>query len=1138
MVQRAGVRRSFVVRALVALTLFLGLGATGTSSAAAAPGPAGTRTGRAPPPSAEGTAAAAPIGPVTSYGIALRRPHGIARDAEGHPWVTNADGFWLSRVDNAGAPVQTVTGEGIDRPWGITLGPDGRLWFTNRGSDSIGALTTAGVVANFTAAGIDDPQGIAAGPDGNLWFTNGGGNSIGRITTAGSITVFGHSSIDHPTAITAGPGGALWFTNAGHEATPSSIGRITTDGVVTAYVDPSISGPAGIAAGPDGNVWFTNSTASSIGRITPAGVVTAFPGAASPQGIIAGPDGDLWFTQDTSSVGSITTAGAITQHEDYGSYLSGGARDGSGLVLGSSPIPALLYPQPGGDTVGAPCLCSLDEYLVYSERRTGFIAPADIATDAAGTLWHTDFGDRFPNMGHPYEPGNSSIGRITRSGVASGFSVGSAGPLELTRGAGGNMWYLMRLSSLGGFVGAVSPAGAFTSVGPLGAGVRPAGLTAGPDGNTWIAAGSAGVVRIEPFAKVTTFPQSAVTEPDVIATGPDGAVWYANSFTGAVGRITTSGIASPFIGPGSPRPAGARATQLAAGLDGRMWFTDGTAIGSITTDGVITTYEDPAFDHPLDLVLGPDGNIWFANAGNLTAPAAGRGSLGRITPTGVVSTFGAKEISNPTRIVAGADGDVWFLNATSNTIGRVTVTETPGAPRDVTAAAGDQAATVSWVAPESQGPSPISGYTVTASPGGSTCTWLGGPLSCSVTGLTNGASYTFSVTATNAAGAGPPAAAAPLTIGAGLFFHPLAPVRLLDSRGAVGGWNAPLGATPRPLAVAGPDNPAGIPASAGAVVLNVTATGGSANTFVAVAPTGAPPAPASNLNLAVGETRANAVTVAVGVDGQVTFANAVGAVDLVVDAVGYYDTTPANGYAPLAPARFLDSRTGAGGWGGPLVAGTPKALEVRGIGWVPADAEAVVMNVTATNGTQNSFLTVSPSGAAPPLASNINFGVGETVPNLVTVKVGTDNRVSFANHSGAVDVVADVVGYYSPGATGLFHPLAPQRLLDSRTDTDWAGPLVAGAPRARLVGGTAGVAASAVAAVANVTVTAGTANSFLTVYPGGADVPNASNLNFATGQTVPNLVAVKLAPDGTIAVANNHGQVDVIIDLAGYFAPA
>ncbi len=76
-----------------------------------------------------------------------------------------------------------------------------------RANNSIGRITTAGVVTNYTGPGIAGPTGITAGPDGALWFTNRGNNSIGRITTAGVVTNYTGTGIDTPYGITAGPDG-------------------------------------------------------------------------------------------------------------------------------------------------------------------------------------------------------------------------------------------------------------------------------------------------------------------------------------------------------------------------------------------------------------------------------------------------------------------------------------------------------------------------------------------------------------------------------------------------------------------------------------------------------------------------------------------------------------------------------------------------------------------------------------------------------------------------------------------------------------------------------------------------------------------------------------------------------------------
>ena len=117
---------------------------------------------------------------------------------------------------------------------------------------------------------------------------------------------------------------------------------------------------------------------------------------------------------------------------------------------------------------------------------------------------------------------------------------------------------------------------------------------------------------------------------------------------------------------------------------------------------------------------------------------------------------------------------------------------TPGAPTGVTAVAGAGAASVTWVAPSSTGGSAITAYTVTSSPGARTCTTTGA-LTCSVTGLTGGTSYTFTVTATNSSGTGPASAASNAVTPTGNLV-PGAPTGVTATAGnasAVVSWTAP-----------------------------------------------------------------------------------------------------------------------------------------------------------------------------------------------------------------------------------------------------------------------------------------------------------------------------------------------------------
>jgi len=124
----------------------------------------------------------------------------------------------------------------------------------------------------------------------------------------------------------------------------------------------------------------------------------------------------------------------------------------------------------------------------------------------------------------------------------------------------------------------------------------------------------------------------------------------------------------------------------------------------------------------------------------------------------VVGAFGSPDVGAGRAVTVsglallGADRAQYVLTQPSAS---ATISATvPGLPSSVSAAAGDARATVEWSAPAFTGGTAITGYTVTASPGGRTCAWTSGPLTCAMTGLTNGTAYTFTVRAANAVGVG------------------------------------------------------------------------------------------------------------------------------------------------------------------------------------------------------------------------------------------------------------------------------------------------------------------------------------------------------------------------------------------------
>jgi len=376
----------------------------------------------------------------------------------------------------------------------------------------------------------------------------------------------------------------------------------------------------------------------------------------------------------------------------------------------------------------------------------------------------------------------------------------------------------------------------------------------------------------------------------------------------------------------------------------------------------------------------------------------------------------------------------------------------------------------------------------------------------------------------------------PITVAGGTSFVSAGPVRVLDTRNGIGhtGVVGPGGAISVQLA-----GTAGLPATGvTAVVLNVTAVSPTASSYVTVYPDGAARPNASNLNVTAGQTISNLVTVPVGSDGMVDFYNNSGSVNLVADLAGFYTAAgPGSLFVPAGPSRMLDTRNGIGGSTGPVGPGGAITLPVAGVDGVPfSGVTAVVLNVTAVSPTASSYVTVYPDGTNRPNASNLNFTAGQTISNLVVVPVGADGHVDFYNHAGSVNLVADLAGYYVSGSGSSFVPAGPSRMLDTRNAIGHSGAVGPGGTISLQVTGVDGIPASGVTAVVlNVTAVSPTAASYVTVYPDGITRPNASNLNFTAGETIPNLVVVPVGADGKVDFYNNSGSVNLLADLAGYF---
>jgi photosystem II stability/assembly factor-like uncharacterized protein len=260
-------------------------------------------------------------------------------------------------------------------------------------------------------------------------------------------------------------------------------------------------------------------------------------------------------------------------------------------------------------------------------------------------------------------------------------------------------------------------------------------------------------------------------------------------------------------------------------------------------------------------------------------------------------------------------------------------------------------------------------------------------------------------------------------------------------------------------------------------------------------------------------------------------------------------------YYPLPfPVRLLETRPGETGCYAPGVPLGDNAIRTQpavgscGGATIPPTAKAVVGNATVVNFISTGFhwITLYPSDAAQPNASNLNFSDNQIVPNQFTVGLGPDGAFKIYSHA-ATHFIVDITGYYAPPGTGglYFHPLpAPARLLETRpgeSGCDAPGqPLADNGTRTLLAHRTCSgqtIPSTAKAIVGNATVVNFISSGFhwITLYPFGTPQPNASNLNFTANEIVPNAFVVGLSNDGKFNIYS-HASTHFIVDVTGYFS--
>ena len=233
----------------------------------------------------------------------------------------------------------TWSGGGLANPYGVAVDAAGNVWTTNAGVPATTPGTTVSALSPATAtwlsgasgygtADLSGPEGIAISPSGSVWISNtcpgcatAPTNLITELSSKGTLTKNFSTNLSEPLGLAINASGDVWVANSALTGSNNYVVAENAKGTATAFTtltNTGLDAPSGIAIDNSGNLWLTNAGGTAVTEyLQSASQFTNYSAGSAPLGIAPDPYGDLWAVNGGSlseynASGFVITPSSIT----------------------------------------------------------------------------------------------------------------------------------------------------------------------------------------------------------------------------------------------------------------------------------------------------------------------------------------------------------------------------------------------------------------------------------------------------------------------------------------------------------------------------------------------------------------------------------------------------------------------------------------------------------------------------------------------------------------------------------------------------------------------------------------------------------------------------------------------------------